>query len=89
MGWKRNKFNLGWRSWVEFIESSSFEDAIFEYSKSLYRIGREIIPAREEPRSYFKAREAVNKFNARTSKRNFENTMNRALNRYLKENKEI
>jgi hypothetical protein len=89
MEWKRNKFNLGWRSWVKFIESNQFENAIFKYSKPLFRIGREIIPAREEPRSYFKTREAVNKFNARTSKRNFENIMNKALKRYRKENKEI
>ena len=85
MDWKRKKFNFGWQSWVEFIESDLFEAAIFDYSKPVFRIGREIIPAREEPRSFFKTKEAVNKFNARTSVRNFEGIMNRALNRYLRQ----
>jgi hypothetical protein len=84
--WKRKKFNLGWQMWNNFIESYQFEKAIFDYSRSAFRIGREIIPVREEPRSFFKTKDAVSKFSSKVSIRNFESTMNKALSRFQREN---
>lgn len=84
--WKRKKFNLGWQLWIEFIEFYQFEKAVFDYARSAFRIGREIIPVREEARSFFKKKDAVTKFSSKVSIRNFESTMNKALNRFQREN---
>ena len=84
--WKRKKFNLGWQLWNNFIESYQFEKAVFDYSRSAFRTGREIIPAREEPRSFFKTKDAINKFCSKLSIRNFETIMNKALSRFQREN---
>jgi len=85
--WKRKKFNVEWQKWNNFIESSQFEEAVFDdYARYTFRIGREIIPKREEARSFFKTKDAVNKFCAKTGTRNFETIMNRALKRFQKEN---
>jgi hypothetical protein len=84
--WKRKKFNLGWQIWINFIESHQFEKAVFDYSRFAFRIGREIIPAREEPRSFFKTKDAVTRFSSKTSIRNFESIMNKAFNRFQREN---
>jgi len=84
--WKRKKFNLGWQIWINFIESHQFEKAVFDYSRFAFRIGREIIPAREEPRSFFKTKDAVTRLSSKTSIRNFESIMNKAFNRFQREN---
>jgi hypothetical protein len=80
--WKQKKFNLGWKTWIDFIESSQFEKAVLDYSRFAFRIGREIIPAREDPRSFFKTKDAVIKFSSKTSIRKFESIMNKAFNRF-------
>lgn len=85
-GWKQKKFNLEWRSWCDFLESNPFEKALREYARLAFKIGREIIPSQEEPRSFFKTRDAVTKFESKTSVRNFESLMNKALVRFQKEN---
>jgi len=87
MEWKRKKFNLGWHMWNNFIESHQFEKAIFDYSFSAFRIGREIIPRREEPRSFFKTKDAVTKFSSQTSIRTFESLMNKAFDRFQRKNR--
>lgn len=84
--WKQNKFNLGWQMWHNFIESYQFEKAVSDYSRSAFRTGREIIPAREEPKSFFRTKDAVTKFSSKTSVRNFESLMNKAFNRFQREN---
>ena len=84
--WKQKKFKLGWRLWINFIESDQFKKAIFDYSRSAFRIGREIIPAQEEPRSFFKTKDAISKFSSEVSVRNFESIMNKALSEFRKEN---
>ena len=86
MEWKQKKFNLGWQMWINFIESNQFKKAIFDYSYSAFRIGREIIPMREEPRSFFKTKNAVDKFISKVSVRNFESIMTKALGKFQKEN---
>lgn len=85
--WKQKKFNLGWQTWIDFIESYQFERAVSDYSRYAFKIGREIIPAREEPPSFFKTKDAVNKFISKVSIRNFETNMKKALNKFQKENK--
>ncbi len=87
MDWKQENFNLGWQMWVDFIESYHFEKAILDYSRSTFRIGREIIPALEDPHSFFKTKEAVNKFGSKVSVRNFESLVNKSFNRFQRENK--
>lgn len=82
MDWKWKKFNLGWQTWINFIESDQFIKAISDYSRCTFRIVREIIPAREEPRSFLRTTEAVKKFNSKVSVRNFETNMNKALTRF-------
>jgi hypothetical protein len=84
--WKKKKFNLGWQIWINFIESCQFEKAVLDYSRFAFRIGREIIPESEEPRSFFKTKDAVNKFSSQTSIRNFESLMNKAFDRFQREN---
>jgi len=86
MEWKQNKFNFGWQMWINFIESYQFEKAVLDYSCYTFRIGREIIPAREEPRSFFKTKESVNKFGSKVSIRYFNSLMNKALVRFRREN---
>jgi hypothetical protein len=84
--WKQKKFNLGWQMWINFIESYQFEKAVSDYSHLAFRVGREMVPAREEARSFFKTKDAVNKFRSRMSIRNFESKMNKALNKFRQEN---
>jgi hypothetical protein len=86
INWKQKKFNSGWQMWINFIESAQFEKAVLDYSRSAFKIAREIIPAREEPRSFFKTKDAVSKFSSKVSVRNFESIMNRALSRFTEEN---
>ena len=83
--WKQTKFNLGWQMWNKFIESDQFEKAVVDYSHSAFRAGRKIIPVQEEARSFFKTKEAVNKFSSKTSKRKFESILNKAFNRFQRE----
>jgi len=86
--WKQDTPDLeGRETWIEFIESHSFEKAILKYSRSAFRIAREIIPAREErdPRSFFKTKDAVNKFDSKVSVRNFKSIMKKALNNFERE----
>lgn len=82
MEWKQKKFNLGWQMWINFIESHQFGKAIFDYSRSAFRIGREIITARKEARSFLRTTEAARKFDSKVSVRNFESHMNKAVTRF-------
>lgn len=84
--WKQNKFNLGWQMWPNYVESYPFERAVLDYSRSAFRIGREILPAYEEARAFLKTTEATKKFYAKTSMRNFESLMNKAFDRFQREN---
>jgi len=85
--WKRKKFNLGWQTWIKFVESQQFENAVVNYSRFAFRIAGEIIPKQEEPSSFFKTKESVNKFDSKMSgkKRKFESLMNKALRKFDKE----
>lgn len=88
MEWKQRKFNLEWQGqmWNNFIESHQFEKAVFDYSRYAFRIAREIIPVREEARSFLKTTEATRKFNSRVSVRKFESNMNKALTKFQRKN---
>jgi hypothetical protein len=79
-------FNLGWQMWINFIESYQFEKAVLDYSRPAFKIAREIIPAQEEPRSFFKTKDAVSKFSSKVRVRNFESIMNMDLSRFTEEN---
>jgi len=78
MEWKQKKFELGWQSWINFIEKPQFEKGISDYAHKAFRIGREIIPAYEEAKGFFRSKDAVRKFSSKTGKRNFESSINKA-----------
>jgi len=81
MEWKQKKFNFGWRTWIDFLQDPYFESAIREYSRYAFRVGSEIVPLSQEPRSFFKTKEATNRFNKRIGGgKNFEVRMNKVLN---------
>lgn len=80
MDWKQKKFGLGWQGWINFIENPQFEKGVSDYARKAFKTGREIIPAYEEPRAFFKSKDAVRKFSSKTSKRNFESLINKAYN---------
>lgn len=87
IGWKRKKFELGWQDWVSFIELPHFRKAILDYARPAFKIGREIIPAYEDPRSFLRTTKAVEKFSARTSATIIERLLNRTYNKFEKTNK--
>ncbi|MEM2111685.1 MAG: AIPR family protein, partial [Candidatus Bathyarchaeia archaeon] len=60
--WKRRIFDLGWKSWIDFLESHEFEKAISDYSKYAFEEAIKIIPSTEEPRSFFRTKEASIKY---------------------------
>ncbi|MBU4221602.1 MAG: AIPR family protein [Euryarchaeota archaeon] len=86
LDWKREKFKLGWQSWISFIESDRLEKALGYYSRRTFKIGREIIPKYEEARAFFKTTTATKKFSAKTSRRNFESIVNKEYSRFEREN---
>ncbi|MEP9411304.1 MAG: hypothetical protein HRF42_07830 [Candidatus Brocadia sp.] len=60
-----------------------------DYSRSAFRIGREILPAYEEARAFLKTTEATKKFSAktRTSIQYFESLIKKAYDKFQNENK--
>ena len=84
--WKQKKFNSGMQIWIDFIESFQFEKAVFDYSRSAFKIGKEIIPAYVEAKTFLKTTEATKKFCSKTSIRNFESLMNKAYDRFQSKN---
>jgi len=86
--WKQKKFKLGWQTWISFIESPQFEKALFDYSRHAFAKARKIIPPQEEPRSFFKTKDAVSKFSSKVSTTLFESKMNKALSKFQSENEQ-
>ena len=80
--WKRRDFNLGWKSWIDFVESPEFEKTVNDYSKYAFKVSRKIIPANEEPRSFFRTKEATRKFLTKTSAQKFATVMNQAYKKF-------
>ena len=86
LDWKKDKYSMGWRSWVDFIESPRIEKAIRIYSRSAFRLGREILPNNEEPAAFYKTKNAAQKYNKKVKKQDFINRMNRAYKMFQNEN---
>lgn len=82
MEWKKRKFELGWKSWVDFVESYEFEKAVNDYSKYAFKECRKIRPVNEEPRSFFRTKEATKKFLSKTSSQKFDAYMNQAYKKF-------
>jgi hypothetical protein len=80
--WKKKHFSLGWRTWIEFIEFHEYEKAVMKYARRGFRIGREIIPAFEEARSFFKTKEANRRFSEAIGVREFESLMKLAHEKF-------
>ncbi|MDP2925202.1 MAG: AIPR family protein [Nanoarchaeota archaeon] len=81
--WKIRQFRLGWRHWVEFLESNEFNDACYRFSKPLFRKGREMIPRDEEPKNFFRRKEVIEKFSKKTRVSEFNRLFDKALNNFI------
>ena len=86
LDWKNSKYNMGWKSWVDFIKSPRIEKAIRIYSRSALRLGREILPNNEEPAAFYKTKNAAQKYNKKVKKQDFMNRMNKAYKIFQNEN---
>jgi len=80
--WKQKSFDYSWRDWKNFLDSDEFENFVYEYGRICFRIGREIIPKIEEPRSFFKSKESIKKFFSKTSIRKFETLVNKYYKKF-------
>ena len=70
----------GWRPWKEFVESPEFREKLWRYARQGFDIGANIVPKNEEPRKFFRTKEATSKFASRVAtNRGFNADMNRAL----------
>jgi len=72
--------------WIDFTESYQFEKALSDYSNLAFRVGRNIIPKSEEPRTFLRTSEAVKKYNSKIGKRKFETIMNESFRKFKIEN---
>ena len=81
LDWRTLNFELpGWRSWKDFVESDEFQERLWRYSKRAFETARDIVPRNEEPRKFFRTKEATRKFAMRTHARGVLNVdLNRAL----------
>jgi hypothetical protein len=87
LNWKTNAFDMtGWRNWKEFIESDEFKNGLWPYARRSFEAAAAIVPSKEEPRNYFKTKEAVQKFFTKlSSTRNFSSSMSKAFGLFKKE----
>jgi hypothetical protein len=83
--WRKSQFELGWHEWVEFIDSEQFKLAVSKYGKAGFRIGREIIPKRQEARKYFRTADAYEKYLQNVSQRFFTGTIRKAYSGFCRE----
>ena len=86
LDWKKNKYNMGWKSWVDFLQTPRFDRTVSIYSRSAFRLGREILPKNEEPSAFYKTKKAGQKYNKKVTKQNFMNRMNKDYKMFQKEN---
>ena len=86
LDWKKSKYNMGWKSWVDFIQTPRFDRTVSIYSRSAFRLGKEILPKNEEPSAFYKTKKACQKYNKKVTKQNFLNRMNNDYKMFQKEN---
>lgn len=61
--WKDKFFDGTWREWMEFMESSEFDNGMVKYAKPRYVIYLNMLPSGEyEPRNFYKSTEGRKKF---------------------------
>lgn len=85
MEWKKDNFDMGWQAWTDFIDSPRFRKVITDYSRTAFKVGREIIPKHDEPSIFFKTKQAVNKFSSKVTKRDFLASINKGFKMFLNE----
>jgi hypothetical protein len=77
--WKQRNFELrGWRNWKSFIESSELSDNLWGYCRIGFSIGPKMIPRSQEPRKFLRRKEAAERYDSRTSSRQFVAAINKA-----------
>lgn len=69
--WHKSK-SFSWKKFSDFIDSSEFYDAVYQYSKSAFKIATEILPRNEEAINYYKTKTAENRFFSKTNPIDFE-----------------
>lgn len=82
LDWRAMWFDLhGWRYWKEFIESDELKEGLWQYARRGFEVGTAIIPRNEEPRRFFKTKEATQRFASKvTSARGFNTAVSRSYN---------
>jgi len=83
--WRREHFNLpGWRNWKDFVESDELEDSVWKYAHRPFMVATGMVPKKEEPRKFFKRKEASERFDRQLvgSTRSFNAAMNGAFSSF-------
>lgn len=83
--WKKDKFEMGWKAWIDFVESPRVDKAISNYSRSAFKIGTAIIPKNEEPAAFFKSKYAATKYAKKITKQSFQKLINKAFAMFEKD----
>jgi len=85
LDWKKSKFEMGRKGWGDFIDSPRFDRAVSQYSRSAFKLGREILPKNDEPAAFFKSKQAAYKYNKRVTNQKFITLVNKAFNMFKNE----
>jgi len=82
--WRASGFKMtGWRNWKLFIESEQLKESLWEYVKKTFHIASNIVPRDEEPRKFFKKKEATQRFASEApSMRRLNAILNRAYDAF-------
>jgi|SRR5690242_1627743 len=74
-----------WHDWKEFIESSAFENALWVFARSAFKIASGMVPTGEEARKFFRRKEAAEKyFRVAPGSKSLRSDMNREWQRWEK-----
>jgi hypothetical protein len=61
--WRDKFFQGTWRDWIDFIESSVYNNAVVKYAKKRFGVYEKMLPKKEvDPRNFYKALEGRRKF---------------------------
>jgi hypothetical protein len=78
--WRPQGFKMkGWRDWIAFVQSDLLQQSLWQYVKRSFQLASSLVPRDEEPRKFFKKKEATQKFASRApSFQSFKAVMGRA-----------
>jgi hypothetical protein len=79
--WRKANLNhrgIGVNEWRTFIDSDEFKSALQKYAREAFKEAREMIPKRQEARSFFRTPTASEKFLGKYSQRQFKRLISKA-----------